>query len=144
MRRRFGTPSAPVRWWRRTCTPRATDSPPRAAIRFACCAPCCHGPSHGSRSATCRRQPTRRRRGDRVDATIAEDDLDFFKIVYDDLPPGSPHLSREALVGAIEAARKQGVRAIVHATMPDDALTAVEAGASLLVHVPQRGILTQE
>ncbi len=81
---------------------------------------------------------------DRVDATIAEDDLDFFKIVYDDLPSGSPHLSREALVGAIEAARKQGVRAIVHATTPDDALTAVEAGASFLVHVPQRGILTQE
>ena len=34
------------------------------------------------------------------------------------------------------------MRAIVHTTTPEDTLTAVEVGAALLVHVPQRGVLT--
>ena len=80
----------------------------------------------------------------RVDAMIDARNPDFLKIIYDDLPPGSPHLSRAALEGAIAAARNRGVRAIVHTTTPEDALAAVETGASLLMHVPQRGMLSPQ
>lgn len=80
----------------------------------------------------------------RVDAMIDARNPEFLKIIYDDLPPGSPHLSRAALEAAIAAARDRGVRAIVHTTTPEDTLTAVDAGASLLMHVPQRGELSPQ
>lgn len=66
----------------------------------------------------------------------------FYKIVYDDLPPGSPHLSAEALQASVDEAKRQGLRPIVHANMASDAVGAVDAGASLLVHVPQRELLS--
>lgn len=73
---------------------------------------------------------------------LAETRPDFFKIVFDDLPPGSPHLSLDALRAAVDEVRSHGVRAIVHATLPEDAMAAIEAGAAALVHVPQRGLLS--
>jgi len=75
---------------------------------------------------------------------VAETRPDFFKIVFDDLPPGSPHLSLEALQAAVDEARSHGVRAIVHATLPEDAMAAIDAGAAALVHVPQRGLLSED
>lgn len=67
----------------------------------------------------------------------------FFKIIYDDLPPGSPHLSAEALNAAVDEAKRLGLRPIVHANTASDTLAAVDAGASLLVHVPQRELLSE-
>lgn len=67
----------------------------------------------------------------------------FFKIIYDDLPPGSAHLSAEALEAAIDEAKLRGLRPIVHANTASDTLAAVGAGASLLVHVPQREHLSE-
>ena len=81
---------------------------------------------------------------ERVREIVAEHEPDFVKIVYDDLPPGSPHLSRDALRGAVAAAKAHGVRPIVHATTPDDMIDAIDAGAALLVHVPQRGVLSDD
>ena len=78
----------------------------------------------------------------RVAEIVARDRPDFVKIVYDDLPPGSPHLSREALREAIVEARTRGTRPIVHATTPADVMDVVDAGASLLMHVPQRGVMS--
>ena len=75
---------------------------------------------------------------------VAEMKLELMKIVYDDLPPGSPHLSNGALTAAVAEARALGMRAIVHATTPEDAIAATEAGAALLVHVPQRGAIDSE
>lgn len=75
---------------------------------------------------------------------IADTRLDFFKIVFDDLPPGSPHLSLEALRAAVDEARSNGLRAIVHATLPEDVIAAIDAGAAALVHVPQRGVLSDD
>ncbi|MEE9190020.1 MAG: amidohydrolase family protein [Candidatus Neomarinimicrobiota bacterium] len=69
---------------------------------------------------------------------------DFLKIIYDDLPPGAPHLSYKSLKAAITEAKNNGVRPIVHATTTSDAVEAAEAGAALLVHIPQRGILDYE
>ena len=81
---------------------------------------------------------------ERVGEIVTEHRPDFFKIIYDDLPPGSSHLSGDALRGAVAAAKANGVRPIVHATTPDDAIDAVNAGAALLVHVPQRGVLSDD
>jgi imidazolonepropionase-like amidohydrolase len=74
----------------------------------------------------------------------AEFQPEFLKIIYDDLPPGAPHLSPHSLKAAIAEAKKDGVRPIVHATTTSDAVEAAEAGAALLVHIPQRGILNDE
>lgn len=81
---------------------------------------------------------------ERVGGIIAEYGPDFVKIIYDDLPPDSSHLSRDALRGAIAAAKANGVRPIVHTTTPVDTIEAVDAGAALLVHVPQRGVLSDD
>lgn len=67
---------------------------------------------------------------------------EFVKIIFDDLPPGSPHLSEEALDGAIQAAWKRGVRPVVHASSSADAIAAAEKGAALLMHIPQQDVLT--
>ena len=80
----------------------------------------------------------------RVVDIITTDDPDFVKIIYDDLPPGSPHLSRSALHGAIAEATARGVRALVHATTPDDVMEAIAARAALMTHIPQRGVLTDD
>ena len=80
----------------------------------------------------------------RVRDIVADYEPDFVKIVYDDLPPGSPHLSRDALRGAIAAAAEEGRRSIVHTTTPQDTMEAIDAGADMLAHVPQRGVLSDE
>ena len=81
---------------------------------------------------------------ERVEEIIVEYEPDFVKIIYDDLPPGSSHLSRDALRAAVTAAKANGVRPIVHTTTPEDTIEAVDAGAALLVHVPQRGVLSDD
>ncbi len=78
----------------------------------------------------------------RVRETADQGGHRFYKITYDDLPPGSPHLSVEALIAAVDEAKRQGLRPIVHANTASDTLAAVDAGASLLVHVPQRELLS--
>ena len=77
-----------------------------------------------------------------VSDQIARYHPEFLKIVYDDLPPGSAHMSRDVLEAAIAEARRQGARPIVHATTPEDIMTVLKAGAALLMHLPQRGVLT--
>lgn len=81
---------------------------------------------------------------ERVGDIIEEYEPHFVKIIYDDLPPGSSHLTLGALQGAIAEANARGRRAIVHTTTPIDTLRALDAGAALLAHVPQRGRLTDE
>jgi imidazolonepropionase-like amidohydrolase len=73
---------------------------------------------------------------------VAEHAPDFVKIIYDDLPPGTPHLSREALEAATDEARRLGAPPIVHATKPADFMDVLDAGAALFVHAPQRGVLS--
>ncbi len=58
------------------------------------------------------------------------------KIVYDDLPPGQPRHSVETLAALIDEAKKANVRAVVHVGGPAEAVAAVKAGASLLMHTP--------
>jgi imidazolonepropionase-like amidohydrolase len=44
----------------------------------------------------------------------------------------------------VAQARALGLRPLVHTTTPVDTLVAAEAGAALLAHIPQRGILTDD
>lgn len=59
----------------------------------------------------------------------------FFKIFFDALPPGSPHLSKEALAAAVQEAKALGMRPIAHVGTCADMVMAAEAGVSLLMHV---------
>ena len=78
-----------------------------------------------------------------VDKELPDGDPAFAKIMYDDIPPGAPHLSRELLKALIAEVRAKGRRASVHVGSPQDALDAVWAGASLLMHVPGNEPLTE-
>jgi imidazolonepropionase-like amidohydrolase len=75
---------------------------------------------------------------------VAELKPTFFKIMYDDLPPGTPHLTPDVLRAAIDAAKQHGMRPIVHIGRPEDMVTVAEAGAALLMHPPSDGRLSEE
>jgi imidazolonepropionase-like amidohydrolase len=79
-----------------------------------------------------------------VDDEIADTDPAFVKIVYDDIPPGGPRLDRATLGAIIDEVRAKGRRASVHVGSPSESLDAVEAGASVLMHVPGDEPLTEE
>jgi imidazolonepropionase-like amidohydrolase len=67
----------------------------------------------------------------------------LLKIFYDDIPRGTPHLSREVLEAAVRAARARGMRPVVHIGGSADMVTAAEAGAALLMHPPLHDVLTE-
>lgn len=80
-------------------------------------------------------------------AQVAEELLekpDFIKIMYDDLPVGSPHLARARLAAICDEAKRRGQRTLVHVASPEDAMESLEAGASVLMHIPWDGELTDE
>lgn len=72
------------------------------------------------------------------------DHADFVKVVYDDLPPGTPRLALATLQKIIAEARARGTRTLVHVGSAQQAVEAAEAGASLLMHVPWSDVLTDE
>jgi len=69
---------------------------------------------------------------------------EFLQITYNDLPPGSTHLSLEALEASIIEAKNLNIRPMVDTIIPSESLEAAEAGAELLVHIPQHGILSDD
>lgn len=75
-------------------------------------------------------------------ARIVAQGFSLMKIFYDDVPPGSPQLTREALAAAIRAARERGARAVVHIGKSTDMVAAAEEGAALLMHPPIQDRLT--
>lgn len=77
-----------------------------------------------------------------VDAELDADSPDFVKVMYDALPIGSPHLTKELLSAIVGEVNRRGQRAIVHISSPDDVLDSIDAGASILMHVPWDGELT--
>lgn len=70
-----------------------------------------------------------------VDEAAAEGSR-FVKAMYDDIPPGSPHLARAVLAAAAARAKEKGLQLVVHVGAPEEAVEAAEAGAALLMHVP--------
>lgn len=70
--------------------------------------------------------------------------VDYVKITFDDMPPGTPRMTEEVLRAAIEASHAAGLRAVVHVTDPADMVTAAELGADLLAHGPYRSTVSPE
>ena len=68
----------------------------------------------------------------------------FVKIVYDDVPYGSAHLSHATLKAAIAKAAEMGIKVIVHIGNANDAIEAADAGAAALAHTPSKTVLSKE
>ncbi len=68
----------------------------------------------------------------------------FFKIFYDDLPKGSPHLREEVMAAAVVEAKRLGLRPIVHVGTAADMVSAARAGAELLMHTAYRDELSAD
>lgn len=68
-----------------------------------------------------------------VDA-IADDGLDFVKIVMDQIPLDAPRMSSEVAAAIVERAGERGLRVVAHIGTTQDAIDAAEAGVSLWVH----------
>ncbi len=71
-------------------------------------------------------------------------DVDYIKIICDQIPPGSPEMSFDQLKALIDAAHKADKKVFVHIGSPENAITAVKAGADVLAHGIWRGKLTPE
>lgn len=79
-----------------------------------------------------------------VVATEVESHPDFIKVVYDAMPPGSPHLTPDELKRIVVEARALGTRVIVHVGSAREAVEAAESGAALIMHVPWEDVLTDD
>lgn len=71
-------------------------------------------------------------------------DIDYVKIICDQIPPGSPQMSPEQLDALIEEAHQQNMKVFVHIGSPQNALDAINAGADVLAHGVWRGELSEE
>lgn len=69
--------------------------------------------------------------------------VDYVKVVCDQIPPGSPQMTYEQLKAVIDAAHAQDKKVFVHIGSPQNALTAIKAGADVLAHGVWRGKLTE-
>jgi len=69
-------------------------------------------------------------------------DIDYVKIVCDQIPPGSPEMSFEQLKALIDEAHKSDRKVFVHIGSPQNALDAIRAGADVLAHGVWRGRLS--
>ena len=68
----------------------------------------------------------------------------FFKITSDAFPPGTPKLSSEAMVAAIQHSKQRGMRSTAHVGAPEDVMIAAEAGLELFAHPPSSAPFTPE
>ncbi len=70
------------------------------------------------------------------------ENVDYVKIIYDQIPPDSPVMSYNALEALIDQAHGKGYKVFVHIGSPQNAVDAVNAGADILAHGVWRGKLT--
>lgn len=71
---------------------------------------------------------------------IAGSDIDYLKVIFDDsIPWKSPRLSAADVGKVVDIARGHGKPVFVHVGDPNEAVDAVEAGATVLMHTPYVG-----
>ena len=75
----------------------------------------------------------------RIDAGV-----DYIKLNYDEMPPGTPKMDPQVLRDAISIAHQKGKPVVVHATAAADIVTAAAAGADLIAHGPYRDRMTKD
>ena len=73
-----------------------------------------------------------------------EKDIDYVKIVCDQIPPGSPEMPFDQLKSLIDEVHKFNKKVFVHVGSPENAVNAVKAGADVLAHGIWRGKLSEE
>ncbi|MFY0607505.1 MAG: amidohydrolase family protein [Cyclobacteriaceae bacterium] len=73
-----------------------------------------------------------------------KNDVDYVKVICDQIPPGSPEMTFEQLKALIDEAHKSDKKVFAHIGSPENAISAVEAGADILAHGIWRGKLSPE
>jgi len=68
--------------------------------------------------------------------------IDYVKIICDQIPPGSPQMNFHQLKALIDEAHAHGKKVFVHIGSPRNALMAIRAGADVLAHGIWRGELS--
>jgi imidazolonepropionase-like amidohydrolase len=71
-------------------------------------------------------------------------EVDFIKIVLDELPPGSHEMDEASLRALIRESHQRGKKVFVHIGTAENALMAARAGADVLAHGIYRGSLTEK
>lgn len=71
-----------------------------------------------------------------------KNDIDYVKIICDQIPPGSPQMTFQQLKALIDEAHSRDKKVFVHIGSPRNALTAIRAGADVLAHGVWRGKLS--
>ena len=74
----------------------------------------------------------------RIDAGV-----DYIKLNYDEMPPGTPKMDEQILRDAILISHRHKKRVVVHATASADIVTAAAAGADLIAHGPYRDLMSE-
>jgi imidazolonepropionase-like amidohydrolase len=71
-------------------------------------------------------------------------EVDYLKIIAEDLPPASPVISYELMKTLTDEAHQRGYKVFVHIATPQQALMAIRAGADVLAHGIIRERLSEE
>ena len=77
-------------------------------------------------------------------AEVANLEVDYIKLVCDEIPPGTPHMTFEVMKALVEAAHKRDLKVFVHIGSAENAIHAARAGADVLAHAVYRDKLTEE
>lgn len=73
-----------------------------------------------------------------------KDDVDYFKIINDQLPEGSAQIDTSMMQQIIEKAHDAGYKAFVHIGSESDIETSLNAGGDVIAHFPYRSALQEK
>lgn len=74
---------------------------------------------------------------------LAKLEVDYVKIICDEIPPGTPHMSYDLMKALIDEAHSRNLKAFVHIGSAENAMDAARAGADVLAHAVYRDRLTE-
>lgn len=75
---------------------------------------------------------------------LVEQEVEFVKLICDELPPGSPYMVEELMKPLVDEAHAHGLKVFVHIGSAENAIAAARAGADVLTHAVYRGKLSNE
>lgn len=81
-------------------------------------------------------------KADKLIKKYLKKDVQYVKLICDQIPPGSPEMSFEQMKALIDAAHARNKKVFVHIGSPQNAVDAVRAGADVLAHGVWRGQLS--
>lgn len=72
-----------------------------------------------------------------------EDDVDYIKIINDELPVGVPQIDQQVMKSIIDESHQRDLKTFVHIGNLDNMLSAIESGADILAHFPYRDSVSE-